>query len=99
MMHRAAKGRAEALPFVMRRLTLPAYFAAAGNSVTSSSRDRPSVISTGFVSKETVAGFSPVRVAVNVTDPACRVERIATRLIPSSVLRYRLLVELILPEL
>jgi len=51
------------------------YFAAAGDSVTCSSCDSPSVIVTGFVSKETVAGCRPARVAVSLMVPGISVER------------------------
>ena len=56
-------------------------------------------MTTGFDVICTCADFSPSRFAVTVIVPAVRVERTATRLIPSSVFRYRLLVELSLPLL
>src|SRR5271157_3960528 len=73
---------------------------AAGDKVCGGiSTVRPSLITTGLVSNEIVAGFKPSRLAVNLIVPGIRVERMATRLMPHSVLRYRLLVEFVLPEL
>ena len=49
---------------------------------------RPLVISTGLDSIFTVAGVCASRVAVTVIAPGVSVERMATRLMPYSVLRY-----------
>jgi hypothetical protein len=46
------------------------------------------MIPTGIDSIFTVAGVSPARVAVTVIAPGLSVERMATRLMPHSVLRY-----------
>src|SRR5271157_556580 len=72
---------------------------AAGDRVCTIYCVRPSLISTGLESNVIVAGFKPSRLAVNLIVPGIKVERMATRLMPHSVLRYRLLVELVLPEL
>ena len=63
------------------------YLAALGDRVTWASCDRPSVMVTGLEVKVTVAGLRPSRVAVTLMVPAVSVERMATRLMPSSVLR------------
>ena len=60
---------------------------AAGDRVGGISCVRPSMIATRLESNVIVAGFNPSRVAVNFTVPGIRVERMATRLMPSSVLR------------
>lgn len=56
-------------------------------SVGGRTRMRPPMISTGFDLIFTVAGVSPARVAVTVIVPGVSVERMATRLMPHSVLR------------
>ena len=49
-------------------------------------RTNPSLIATGLEVTVAVPGSSPARVAVKVMVAACNVERMATRLIPHSVL-------------
>jgi len=61
--------------------------------------EMPSAIVAGFEVSLNSAGFNPARFAVTVIVPAMRVDRTATRLMPSSVLRYRLLVESVFPLL
>ena len=60
---------------------------AVGDRVCGISCVRPSLTTTGLESKEMVAGFKPSRLAVNLIVPGIRVERMATRLMPPSVLR------------
>ena len=60
---------------------------AAGDRVGGISCASPSAIATGLESNVIVAGCKPSRVAVNRNVPGIRVERIATRLMPPSVLR------------
>ena len=60
---------------------------AAGDRVCGISCVRPSLTTTGLESNVIVAGCKPSRVAVNRIVPGIRVERMATRLMPSSVLR------------
>ena len=61
--------------------------------------DKPAVISTGADLISIVAGVRPSRLAVRVMVPGVAIERMATRLIPHSVSRKRLLVELGFPAL
>ena len=60
---------------------------AAGDRVGGISCVRPSLIATGLESNVIVAGCKPSRVAVSVIVPGTSVERMATRLMPHSVLR------------
>ena len=58
-----------------------------GDRVSGISRVRPSTIGTGLESNVSVADCKPSRLAVTVIVPGIRVERMATRLMPHSVLR------------
>ena len=82
-------GRIEALPQIdrMRLARLWNYLVALGERVTSTSCERPPVMATGLDVKVTAAGLRPSRVAVTLMVPGVSVERMATRLMPSSVLR------------
>jgi len=68
---------------------LRGYFAGprGPGSVGGRARMRPPMISTGLDSIFMAAGVSPARVAVAVIAPGVSIERMATRLMPHSVLR------------